>query len=49
MKLVAFDIVKNEIFVRTFYVLKFSHFMTVDPITLCRSVKIGEELETILH
>jgi len=49
MQLVAFDTVKNEIFIRTLYVLSFPHFMIADPITLCRSVNRGEELEAILH
>lgn len=49
MQLVAFDTVKNEIFIRTFYVLSFPYFMIVDPITLYRSVNRGEELEAILH
>lgn len=47
MQLVAFDTVKNEIFIKTFYVLSFSHFVIADPITLYRSVNRGEELEAI--
>lgn len=47
--IVAFDTMKNEIFIRTFYVLSFSRFMIADPLSLCQRVSRGEELEAILH
>lgn len=49
MQLAAFDTVKNEIFIRPFYMLSFPLFTIADPITLYRSVNRGEELEAILH